>query len=387
MSRQLKYYRFLFLFILLSISFYALAQKDDLVSEIFAPPSLDDGWQVADVDFANLDQPAMEQLTSEMIAYKFNRILAVLIAHKEHLVYEYYWPQPGPRYNHEISIEKGRESLHGLRSITKSIVSLLLGAALEDNFKQALQRPVLDYLSDQTASDLKAKDISLENVLTMTAGFLWNEMEVPYTQYTNDENLLSQSSDPINYLLARPVRDKPGSRWYYNGGLTQLTAAVINSLIDKPLIDFAKQKLFRPLNIEYFGWSDMKPDSGILNAASGLRMNARDLLKIGSMVLNQGSWQSEQIIPSEWIELSTRRIREDLRTWGADGLYGYGYQWWHGRHDHFDAITALGYGGQRIFVLPEQELAVVVFAGNFEGDWLKPETILNRIVEARKSAY
>ena len=382
MSNQLKHYRFLFFIILLVTSFYAVAQENDLVSDIYSPPLLDDGWQVADIDFAKLNLNAMEQLTGEINSGEFRRIQAVLVAHKEHLVYEYYWTRP----NHEMeeSIKLGRQSPHRIRSITKSITSLLLGVALKSDFEQAVQRPVLDYLPDQQARDPKSKSISLENVLTMTAGLLWNEMDVPYTDSRNDSNLLEQSSDPIDYLLARrPVHDEPGSRWYYNGGLTMLTAAVINSLTGKPIFDFAKETLFDPLKIKNFAWSGEWPDRGLVSAAGGLRMNARDLLKIGSLVLNKGQWLGQQIIPSKWMELSTRRLREDLRTWGADGLYGYGYQWWHGRHDNFEAITALGYGGQRIFVLPEQDLAIVVFAANYEGDWLKPEAILNRIVSAQ----
>ncbi len=382
MSNKLKHYRFLFLIILLATSFYAVAQEDNLVNDIYSPPLLDDGWQVADIDFAKLNLKAMEQLTGEINSGEFRRIQAVLVAHKEHLVYEYYWT----RSNHEIeeSIKLGRQSPHRIRSVTKSITSLLLGVALKSDFEQAVKRPVLDYLPNQQARDKKAKDISLENVLTMTAGLLWNEMDVPYTDSRNDSNLQEQSSDPIDYLLARrPVHDEPGSRWYYNGGLTMLTAAVINSLIDKPFFDYARETLFDPLKIKNFAWSGEWPDSGLIDAAGGLRMNARDLLKIGSMVLNKGQWQGQQIIPKKWVELSTRRWREDLRTWGADGLYGYGYQWWHGRHDNFDAITALGYGGQRIFILPEHDLSVVVFAANYEGDWLKPEAILNRIVSAQ----
>ncbi len=367
---------------LLTISSWTVAQEDDLVRENFAPPLLDDGWQVADVGFAGLNQKLMEQLTREIIAGEFRRIQAVLVAHKEYLVYEYYWTRP--KHEMEESIKLGRQSPHRIRSITKSITSLLLGLALRSDFEQAVQRPVLDYLPDQQSRDPKIKSISLENVLTMTAGLLWNEMDVPYTDSRNDSNLQEQSSDPISYLLARrPVRDEPGSRWYYNSGLTMLTGAVINSLIDKPFFDFAKEKLFDPLKIKNFAWSGEWPDSGLVDAAGGLRMNARDLLKIGSLVLNKGQWQGQQIIPSKWVELSTRRLRDDLRTWGADGLYGYGYQWWHGRHDKFDAITALGYGGQRIFILPEHDLAVVVFAANYEGDWLKPEAILNRIVSAQ----
>ena len=92
------------------------------------------------------------------------------------------------------------------------------------------------------------------------------------------------------------------------------------------------------------------------------------------------------MFPVQWIALSTQRLREDLGSWGANGLYGYGYHWWHGQHKQsgkeLNVITALGAGGQRIFVLPARGLVITILAANYEGDWLKPEAILNRIVDA-----
>ena len=153
-------------------------------------------------------------------------------------------------------------------------------------------------------------------------------------------------------------------------------------------MNLPKQVLFEPLDIKRFIWAGAWPTNRLVNAAWGLRLSARDLAKIGILTLNQGQWNNKQIVPKQWIELSTRRLREDLRDWGADGVYGYGYQWWHGQHNqeghHFNAITALGYGGQRIFILPEQQLVVTVLAANYSGDWLKPEAILKRIVAAIK---
>ena len=362
----------------------AFAQHSDLIETALSPEKLQDGWLVNDVGFAKLDDSAMRLLTHEIAAGEFNDIHSVLITHRDHLIYEYY--KTGKLGNPENKRNLAREELHVLNSITKSVTSLILGIALESEFEQSLSRPVLSYFPGREHPDSRISDITLEHVLSMTAGFLWNEMDVRYMDHTNDDGQLQRSKDPIDYILSRPIRDTPGTYWYYNGGLTMVIAGVIDSLIEQSFFDYSKQVLFEPLNIDKLIWSGAWPVNRLVNAAWGLRLRARDLAKIGTLVLNQGQWRDEQIVPQQWVELSTRRLREDLRTWGGDGVYGYGYQWWHGQHHgngvEFDAITAMGYGGQRIFILPELELVVTVFAGNYEGDWLKPEAILKRIVSA-----
>ena len=390
-SLHLKFVRrllFVFVFHLANIFTIdlALAEEATQSDSVYSPIALNDGWQVGDISSANLDEQAMRTLTQEISSGNFENIHSVVIAHRDRLVYEYYLTRGiGNKANKR---KLGREELHVLNSISKSVTSLVLGMALESEFEKALSRPILEYLPEREYHDARINTITLEHVLTMTAGFMWNEMDVSYQDYTNDDNGLQRSSNPIDYILSRPIRDMPGSSWYYNGGLTMVMAAVIDGMIELPFLEFTKQDLFDPLDIKRFIWAGAWPTNRLVNAAWGLRLSARDLAKIGVLTLNQGRWNNKQIVPKQWIALSTRRLREDLRDWGADGIYGYGYQWWHGQHDqeghHFNAITALGYGGQRIFILPEQQLVVTVLAANYSGDWLKPEAILKRIVAAIK---
>ena len=354
-------------------------------STVFAltPVKLDDGLQVSDLTTAGLDRQKLTDLTNAIAGGEFNTIHSVLVANRNALIFEYY-----TEYG-QLTPAQSRQTLRPVNSITKSITSLLFGIALQDVDRARLEQPFLDFLPASTPDFSRLNAVSLEHVLTMSAGFLWNEMDVPYTSFTNDDIVMQHSNDPLSFLLSRPLAQAPGVRWYYNSGLTMLLSQAVEKSVNTRLDKFANEVLFKPLSINTYAWATTY-NSDLVNAAWGLRMKARDLLKIGMLVLNQGRWLDRQIVPEKWVERSTQRIREDLGSWGADGLYGYGYQWWHGRYTlpdkKLDVITALGAGGQRIFIVPEHDLVVSVFAANYEGDWLKPEAILQRIVAAIQPA-
>ena len=221
----------------------------------------------------------------------------------------------------------------------------------------------------------------------MTAGFEWNEMKVPYTNRDNDEIRLDYARDPIAMVLARPLRDPPGTKWYYNGGLTQVVAGVIERETGKPLDEFAEEALFEPLGITRYEWigSPAWPRGGSPSAASGLRLRARDLAKIGSLYLHDGRWNGIQVIPAVWIALSSERSVQDV-PWGPDGVYGYGFMWYPGRveGDHgYDILRAAGNGDQRIYIIPDKEIAVTIFGGLYNRrDIRNGHRILARIIAA-----
>ncbi len=226
----------------------------------------------------------------------------------------------------------------------------------------------------------------------MTSGFDWNE-DVPYTDPRNDEIRMTRDSHPLRYALARPFVDEPGSEFRYNGGLTQVVAAVLVRATKTSLQDYARTKLFEPLGITDVEWvGDL---AGMPAAASGLRMRARDLAKFGSLYLNGGKWNGKQVIPSSWIELSTRRqFRFRART-GADagGEFGYSYFWWYSCYPSaqglIEARTAVGNGQQRVFVLPTLNMVVTIFAGRYNdfttGNTLGRRILLEHVIPAVKT--
>ena len=197
----------------------------------------------------------------------------------------------------------------------------------------------------------------------MSSGFKWDENRF-WTDPANDEPHLGSEPDPIRYVLSKPIAAPPDTIWVYNGGGTDLLGAVIERVSGKPLDAFAREYLFAPLDITDFEWKSY-PRNGKVSAAAGLRLRPRDAAKIGQLVLNDGAWGGRQIVPPDWIMKSTVPRFQARGYFG--GLFYYGYHWWMGRTLRGERdvkwVAAMGWGGQRIFVVPEFDLVVMVTSG------------------------
>ena len=183
-----------------------------------APARLADGWAVAAPSEAGFDPAALAALTAEIENNDIRNVHAVIVEHAGRLVYEQYFSGLDERLGRSIGdISFDHDSLHDLRSVTKSVTTALLGIALGDDYQDAIERPIIEYFEDLEGKfGAGVEDITLRHVLTMTAGLEWNELGVPYAE--NDEIRLNATPDPISMVLGRPVRDPVGSRWNYNGG-------------------------------------------------------------------------------------------------------------------------------------------------------------------------
>jgi CubicO group peptidase (beta-lactamase class C family) len=327
---------------------------------------------------------ALEKLTTDLRSGVFPNTHAVLIERDGRLVYEQYfegsdqrWGQPLGRRVFDAS------SLHDLRSVSKSVTSAVLGIALAKNFDRALARPIGSFFPHyKLRPEMNA--VTLHHVLTMTTGAEWNEMTVPYTDRNNDELQMSTVKDPVELVLSRPLREKPGTTWYYNGGMTQVLAGVVRQITAKPLDVYAKEALFAPLGITHYEWIGVpKWDPPMPAAASGLRLRARDLARFASVYLNRGKWQGRQIVPAEWVERSLRRHVPSLGDWHGRAGWGYGYQWWIGRPEGFDVAAAFGNGNQRVFIVPKERLVVTVFAGEYNKFEGHSERLFAAVMAAR----
>ena len=204
-------------------------------------------------------------------------------------------------------------------------MSALVGIALGEGKIQSLEEPVVRWFPEYPELDTpERRRVTLAHALAMTSGFEWNE-DVPYNDPRNDEIRMTRDAHPLRYALSRPFAHDPGSEFNYNGGLTQVMAAVLVRATKVSLQEYARKKLFEPLGITDVEW--MGNLAGIPAAASGLRLRARDLAKFGSLYLHGGKWNGKQVIPASWIERSTRRhFRFRARTGpDAGGEFGYGY--------------------------------------------------------------
>ncbi|MEZ5931985.1 MAG: serine hydrolase [Alphaproteobacteria bacterium] len=286
---------------------------------------------------------------------------AVLVARHGKLALERYYRGQDERWGQPLGdVAFGPEVKHDIRSISKSIVGLLYGIALSEGKVPPLDRPLLEQFPvyRDLARDPVRQSMTVEHALTMTLGTAWDET-LPYSDARNSEIAMELADDRYRFILGRPMVAEPGARWAYNGGTTAILAHLIAEGTGTPLLDFARQRLFHPLGIEDVDW--VEGSNGEPAAASGLRLRPRDLAAIGQLVLDGGQWQGREIVSRGWLEASVNN-----GVAAEDGL-GYGYQWWlgQGRLDGRRWIAGFGNGGQRLVVIPDLNLVVVVMAGNY----------------------
>jgi len=277
------------------------------------------------------------------------------------------------------NVSHGPDSKHDLRSVTKSVISLLFGIALDRKLIRDIDEPVINWFPQY--SDLRTPEkerITLRHLLTMSAGLEWNE-NVPFSDPKNSAMRMLSSADRCRYVLEQSVVAPGGQVWNYNSGGTLLLEAVIANAAGGALDDVAREILLEPLGITDFEWTrNLK--SGILEWG-GLRLRSRDLAKIGQLVVNGGNWNGRQIVSQKWVKESTA-----AHIGPAHLTYFYGYQWWLGRSlvegREVQWVCAMGHGGQRIFAVPALDLVAVVTAGLYAdvlNGWL-PLVIFNRYV-------
>jgi CubicO group peptidase (beta-lactamase class C family) len=350
-----------------------------------APLKVDGEWSTSSPEEAGLDAALLCSLNERLDKSPEMNVHAVVVVRGGKLIYESYHAGEDEKWGRKQGVTPYTSQMqHDVRSISKSVVSLLFGIALDRKLIASVDDPVFRYFPDYAALRTPEKDnIHLRHLLTMTSGLAWDERRA-YSDPENSERNLIRSIAPYRFVLEQAVWHKPGEEWNYNGGGTQLLAGVLQRTTGKWMADFAKEALFEPLGITQFEWLKM-PASGEVAAASGLRLRPRDLAKIGQLVLNNGTWNGRRIISEAWIRESTQGR---IAHFDAVDSLRYGYQWWGDEQKVGDRqiswIAAQGLGGQRIYIVPAFGLVVVITAGLYASssqDWV-PFDIFDKYVLA-----
>lgn len=294
---------------------------------------------------------------------EFARQHSILIFKEGELVVERYWSgKDGWRGEREFGVD----SLHDLRSCSKSVVGLLVGIAIEEKLIPADLTVRAHTLFPDKKFDHNGalsqghRSIALEHLLNMTDGLDWQQHESH--DHANNEAKMEASLDSVNYVWSQPMQQRPGTEFNYNSGATALLAGAIKRAAGKDVEQYAAEKLFKPMDINQWEWmrgSDKEPA-----AHFGLRMTSRAMLKIGRLILQKGKWNGKQLVPETWIEATI-----DHRN----GSRKFANQWWlenflaGDKKDRKDrAVVAYGKGGQDIFVLPEHNAVAVFTAGHYD---------------------
>lgn len=236
-----------------------------------------------------------------------------------------------------------------IKSASKSIISLLVGIAVDQGYIENVNKSIGPYFEEyfRANPDSVKEQISIKDLLTMRSGLETTSFH-NYGRWVISDNW-------TKFALDQPLEDRPGGDMVYSTGTSHLLSVILTKATGISTKAFAEQHLFGPMGIRVGGW-DRDPQ-GYYMGGNNLALRPRDMLKIGEMVLNDGVYNGEQIISSEWLNNS-------LQTYTRSNYnpYNYGYMWWKKPVADYQVYFAWGYGGQYIFMIPDLD-AVVVMTG------------------------
>ena len=275
-----------------------------------------------------------------------NRTIAFLVVQDDSIVYEKYWKG------------YGRSSYSGSFSMAKSIVSLLIGVAMEEGKIGSLEEPISAYIPefDRPGTDT----ITIKHILAMSGGFNWTE---------SYWNIFGQTSNAYygNNLkrLTGRLKSKfpPGEVFRYSSCETQILGWILENVYGKPVSALASEKIWQPIGAEFPAKWSLDKEDGTEKAFCCFNSNARDFARLGKLVLQGGKWDSLQLVPEEYVRQATSPAIW-LRDTNGDPVDFYGYQFWIVHHKGMEIPYFRGILGQFIFIIPERN-AVVVRLGEY----------------------
>ena len=273
------------------------------------------------------------------VADTFPTLLSVLLVRHGSLVFEHYYQG----CNAEDSVN--------VKSVTKSIISALVGIALREQYLTSLDQQVVEFFPQDfpVDGDLYKRAITLKHLLTLRSGLSWMER--------SEESLPALFASPnwVQHGLSLPLLHAPGEVFAYSTLDAHLLSAVLARATGMSTLAFANRSLFGPLGCNATRWAS--DPQGYQVGGSELYLTPRAMAKVGYLYLRQGRWAGQQLIPHKYLEASTRT---QVVPGGVPDTYG--YLWWVSTVGPYASFYALGYGGQTIYVIPDLDVILVTTA-------------------------
>ncbi len=295
------------------------------------------GLMAGELAAAEVRSPALEPTLHARAmdrATRLPRLRSLLISIDGELVEERYFNGAGPT------------DWANLKSASKSVLSTLVGIALDQGYLESVQDTIGNFFSEYLggANDLARKAITIQDLLTMRSGL----------QSTSSRNYgrWVQSSDWVGHVLTRPMMAQPGRRMIYSTGSSHLLSAVLTKATGMSTFDFARRYLADPLGIPIRPW--LRDPQGIYFGGNEMHLTPRGMVEIGELYISRGRVGDEQVVSDAWIQESL-----EPRTHSRRSGREYGYGWWIRMLAGHRVYYAWGYGGQFIFVVPDLSLVVV----------------------------
>jgi CubicO group peptidase (beta-lactamase class C family) len=324
------------------------------------------GWRTAPPKAQGMD-PAVLAAIAGNVSSLYPQVRSVLVVRHGYLVYERYW--------------QGRTASdsNDVQSVTKSVVSALVGIALGEGKLKGLDQPVGALLARHLPKDADPRlaRVTLEQLLTMTSGLAGDDPSLGGDPRISQRQ--GASRDWVGHILGRRLATSPGSSFAYSSATSQLLSAIVADATGVSTLAFARARLFGPLGIHSAKAPApmfvAHPSPAVVRAYarapvawptdpqgyqlgfSLLKLPSRELAKVGYLYLNGGRWDTTQVIPADYVAASTR----PHSTPPPDGPgEGYGYQWWVTSQARHPSFLAHGRDGQLIQVVPDLDLVVVI---------------------------
>jgi CubicO group peptidase (beta-lactamase class C family) len=323
------------------------------------PDRTDDGWQTTTLEAAGIDRrpilALLRRLTSEsMDSLHSPDIHAVLIARHGKLALEEYF--------HGFQ----RETLQDTRSATKSILQALVGAAMLKGVRVTPSSSVYGVMRPEALDsiDPRKRAMTLEHLMTMSSGLDCDDWD-PQSQ-GNEDTMRAQSAQPdwVRFTLDLPMVRVPGERAAYCGGGMNLAGSILSKLAGRPLFELFDEALAEPLQMGLYHLN-LTPTGDVFMGGGSL-FRPRDFMKLAQLMLDGGIWNGRRIVSAEWARRATSAL---VTVPGKPPPAQYGYGWWvgeyltHGRKVRM--FVAAGNGGEFVYAVPELDLVVAFFAGNY----------------------
>jgi CubicO group peptidase (beta-lactamase class C family) len=296
-----------------------------------------DGWRAASPEEQGMDSELLAQMTEHIQKEQLD-LHSLLIVRNGYLVSEIY----GYPYS--------ADQVHWIASVTKSVVGALIGIAIEQGYIKDVHQPLSRLIPDSNVSNLdeSKKAITLEDLLTLTAGL--------ECQDNPDIPMMEASNNWVDFVLNLPMATKPGTQFNYCTGVVHVLSAILQKATGMSTREFANHAIFSQIGIGPIPETRWPSDpQGVTLGGYGLALTPQEMAKFGYLILNHGKWDGKAIIPADWVSASTTR-----HTQKDDGK-DYGYLWTIDPHGKY--YSALGRGGQHIFVFPDENMLVVFTAG------------------------
>lgn len=335
-----------------------------------APEAKADGLSVGSIEHSALNAAKLAAMIRHLAEGQYPGVHSVLILQDDKLVLEEYF------YEYDAN------TLHIMRSATKSIVALLAGIAIDRGLLPGVEAPVWPYFAAEYPQiqnpDARKQRIIIKHLLTQSAGLDCNDWD---RASAGNESRVAQADDWIKAFWDLPVQHEPGTQTSY----CSIGVIALGRLVEKvagiPLEQFAEKMLFAPLGIKQFDWR-FAPDRSSTETFTQLSLTPRDMAKIGLLMLHNGKWQGKQVVSADWVRVTTGK---QVQLGDSD----YGYLWWRpylnvpgGRHE---AIVATGNGGQKIMLWPELNLITVFTGGNYNSNSPVNSLLINYILPPKQA--